>query len=84
MRNYKREWEMEKRRRARELPRRAARARARRLFDRKGINRKGKDIDHKKALSHGGTNALSNLRLQTPSQNRSFSRHSDGRLKRND
>lgn len=31
---------------------------------------KGKDVAHKKPLSKGGTNAISNLKLQSPSRNR--------------
>ena len=44
---------------------------------------KGEDIDHKKPLSKGGTNKKSNLRSVSPSKNRSFSRNSDGSVKRN-
>ena len=84
MRNYAREWEMQKRRGKTELARRAARARARRLFDRMGIDRRGKDIDHKRPLSKGGTNSRHNLRLVSPSANRSFSRNPDRSVKRND
>ena len=67
-----------------EKPARAARARARRAMDAKGVDRKGKDIDHVVALSKGGTNAPSNLRLTTPSANRSFSRNKDSSMKAND
>lgn len=81
-RNYKREWATEQKRG--EKPERAARARARRSMDAKGIDRTGKDIDHKTPLSRGGTNSKSNLRLVKPSINRSFSRNSDGSVKRND
>ena len=44
---------------------------------------KGEDIDHKKPLSKGGTNKASNLRSVSPSKNRSFSRNSDGSVKKN-
>ncbi len=54
---------------------RMERQRARRAFDKKGINRDGKDIDHIKMLSKGGTNAPSNLRLVSPSVNRSRNGH---------
>ena len=81
-RPYKHEWEMEQKRN--EKPARAARARARRAMDAKGVDRKGKDIDHVVALSKGGTNAPGNLRLVSPSNNRSFSRNSDGTMKSND
>jgi hypothetical protein len=41
----------------------------------------GKDVDHKKPLSKGGTNAPSNLRVVEASKNRSFSRNSNSSLK---
>lgn len=59
------------------------RQKARRAMDAKGVNRAGKDIDHKRPLSKGGTNASSNLRLVSPSTNRSFTRNSDGSVKSN-
>lgn len=62
---------------------RMERQRARRAMDKKGIDRKGKDIDHVVALSKGGTNAPSNLRLVSPSKNRSFARNKDSSMKRN-
>jgi len=62
---------------------RNARERARYAMDKKGVNRKGKDIDHVIPLSKGGTNAASNLKLKSPSSNRSFSRNSDHTVKRN-
>lgn len=43
----------------------------------------GKDLDHKKALSKGGSNTLANARVTTPSANRSFPRNSDGSMKSN-
>lgn len=80
-RPYKKEYQQQKARGEHEN--RMARQEARRAYDAKGIDRSGKDIDHKKVLSKGGTNAPSNLRLRTPSQNRSFSRNSDGSVKVN-
>jgi 5-methylcytosine-specific restriction endonuclease McrA len=80
-RPYKHEYEMQKSRGEHED--RMERQRARREMDKKGVKRKGKDIDHIIALSKGGTNAPSNLRLTTPSKNRSFKRNSDGSMKRN-
>jgi len=59
------------------------RQRARNEYDKKGIDRAGKDIDHTIPLSKGGTNAPSNLKLKTPSANRSFSRNSDHTVKKN-
>lgn len=80
-RKYKKEYQLQKARG--EHPDRMERQRARREMDKKGINRKGKDIDHITPLSKGGSNAGSNLRLVAPSKNRSFSRNSDHTVKRN-
>lgn len=41
----------------------------------------GKDVGHKKALSKGGSNKRSNMFVQSPHSNRSFSRNSDGSMK---
>lgn len=41
----------------------------------------GKDVDHKKPLSKGGSNSKGNLRAVPASENRSFSRNKDGSLK---
>lgn len=59
---------------------------ARREMEKAGKVHKGdgKDVDHKRALSKGGTNASSNLRVVSAHQNRSFSRNADGSMKRND
>ena len=64
---------------------RAARNRNRREFEAEGRVRKGdgKEIDHKVPLSKGGSTSKSNLRLKTPSANRSFSRNSDHTVKVN-
>lgn len=45
------------------------RQRARRLYDKEGIDRKGKDIDHINPLRKGGTSTKGNLRLRTKSAN---------------
>jgi hypothetical protein len=63
-----------------ELPDRMERQRARRKLDAEGVNRKGKDVAHVKALSKGGSNATG-IKLQAPSKNRSFKRNSDGSMK---
>ena len=63
-----------------ELPDRMERQRARRKLDADGVNRKGKDVAHVKALSKGGSNATG-IKLQSPSKNRSFKRNSDGSMK---
>ncbi len=39
------------------------------------------DVGHKKAVSRGGKNGLANLFVQSPSENRSFSRNTDGSMK---
>ncbi len=80
-RPYKHEWALEQKRK--EKPARAERARARREFDTKGINRKGLTIEHIKPVSKGGTNADSNLRLESVHDNLSFHRNSDGSVKEN-
>jgi DNA polymerase I-like protein with 3'-5' exonuclease and polymerase domains len=43
----------------------------------------GKDVDHTKPLSKGGTGAKSNLKVKSASSNRSFSRNSDHSVKKN-
>jgi hypothetical protein len=80
-RPYKKEYAQQQERN--ENPTRAKRAAARRMMDAKGIARKGKDIDHSVPLSKGGSNSAGNLRLRSPSSNRSFSRNSDHSVKRN-
>lgn len=58
---------------------------ARRKLMKEGKVKKGdgKDVDHAKPLSKGGTNARSNLRVKTASDNRSFKRNSDHTVKKN-
>ena len=58
---------------------RAARNKARRMMEAEGKVRKGdgKDVDHKVALSKGGTSARGNLRVKSASANRSYPRNSD-------
>ena len=67
-RPYKREYQLQKERGEHEG--RMERQRARREYDAKGIDRAGKDIDHKKMISKGGKNA-DGTRLMSPSKNRS-------------
>jgi len=43
----------------------------------------GNDVDHKKPISKGGANSKSNLRVVAGNKNKSFSRNSDGSVKRN-
>jgi hypothetical protein len=59
---------------------RAQRNKARRQAESKGLNVKGKDVAHIKALSKGGTNK-DGVTLQPPSKNRSFKRNKDGSMK---
>lgn len=47
------------------------RQRARRLYDKKGIDRKGKDIDHIKKIKDGGKSVPGNMRLRDPKKNQS-------------
>ena len=78
MRDFKQEYKTQVKRG--ELPDRMERQRARRKLDADGVNRKGKDVAHVKALSKGGSNATG-IKLQAPSKNRSFKRNSDGSMK---
>jgi ribosomal protein S5 len=62
---------------------RAERNKARSILEKDGTVRKGdgKDVDHKKAISKGGTTTKSNLQPVKASTNRSFSRNADGSMK---
>lgn len=77
-RPYKHEYQMQLKRDEHEN--RMERQRARRKLDAKGVNRKGKDVAHVKALSKGGSNA-DGIRLESPSKNRSFKRNKDSSMK---
>ena len=66
-RPYKHEYQLQKKRA--EHANRMERQRARRELDKKGVNRKGKDISHNKPLRNGGTNA-DGYKLMSPSKNR--------------
>lgn len=63
----------------------AKRKRLRRQFEKDGKVHKGdgKDVDHSKPLSKGGSNTKRNGRVVSASANRSFPRNSDGSMKRN-
>ena len=67
-RPYKKEYKQQKARG--EHPNRMERQRARRSLDKRGVNRKGKDVSHNKALSKGGSNK-DGYKLESPSKNRS-------------
>jgi len=66
-----------------ELAKIAARVKARREYIKANGagSAQGKDIDHKRPLSTGGSGTLANLRAVTPATNRSFSRNANGSLK---
>jgi hypothetical protein len=81
-RDYKRENE-EYNSRPENIKKRSERTTARRQANAAGITHKGdgKDLDHIKPLSKGGTSAKSNLRVTSAGENRSFSRNKDGSMK---
>lgn len=81
-RDYKREY-AEYHAKPEQRSNRSKRTVARREANESGVTHKGdgKDLDHKKPLSKGGSNAKSNLRAVSASTNRSFSRNKDGSLK---
>ena len=64
----------------------AKRMRARRKALKLGMVKPGdgKDLDHKKPISKGGSNNKSNWRVTSAHDNRSFPRNKDGSMKRND
>jgi hypothetical protein len=65
---------------------RSARTAARELMKKKGKVKKGdgKDIDHKHALRHGGSNGINNLRVRDKSNNRSDNGHHKGETQKKD
>jgi hypothetical protein len=81
-RNYKKEYENyhskpeQKKNRAK---RNQARAEA--MRDGRASKGDGKDVDHKKPLSKGGSNHKSNTRVVSKSTNRSFARNKNGGMK---
>lgn len=81
-RDYKREYQ-EYHSRPDQRNNRSERTVARREANESGVTRKGdgKDLDHKRPLSKGGSNEKSNLRAVPKSENRSFSRNADGSMK---
>jgi hypothetical protein len=62
---------------------RAQRNKARRMLEATGAVKKGdgKDVDHKKPLSKGGTTVMSNLKAKPAAANRSFKRNPNGSMK---
>ena len=76
---WKREWEYQKR--TGEDKKQLVRAKARALYDKAGIDRKGKQIDHIIPLEKGGTAAKSNLRLTSVNANEKRNLHKKGEKK---
>lgn len=58
----------------------AKRHRARRLALKLGLVKRGQDWNHKRALSKGGSNSIKNGNAESPHDNRSFPRRSDGSM----
>jgi hypothetical protein len=83
-RPYKKEYE-EYQGKPEQIKKRAKRnsARAELMKDGRVSKGDGKDVDHIKPLSKGGTSAKSNLKVKSASANRSFSRNADHSVKRN-
>jgi len=54
----------------RQVANRAKRNAARALLRKEGVDVEGKDVDHKRMLKSGGSNARSNLRVQSRAKNR--------------
>lgn len=77
-RPWKHEYEMQKKRG--EHPDRMERQRARRALDKKGVDRAGKDVSHKKALAKGGSNKDGYV-LEAPGKNRARNGHKKGERK---
>ena len=69
MRDYTRAYELQKA--SGETNDQLERQRARRAYDKAGINRKGKHIDHKTPIRSGGKSTPGNLRLRDPKKNMS-------------
>ena len=83
-RNYKAELAWEKRNGKKRQNERAMRNAARaEVAKKKGVKPTSiaGDVGHKKAVSRGGKNSLSNLFVQNPGQNRSFARNSNGSMR---
>lgn len=81
-RDYKREYQAYQGK-PEQIKNRSERNQARSKLSKEGLVHKGdgKDVDHKKPLSKGGSNSKSNLRAVPKSENRSFSRNSNGTMK---
>ena len=85
-RDYKREYELQKKRGdsgSGSDSGNAKRHRLRRKALKLGMVKPGQDVDHKVPLSKGGSNSIKNARAASPSENRSFPRNKDGSMKSN-
>lgn len=85
--NYKRDYKQEARTESPERKKqRAERNAARRQLEKEGKVHKGdgKQVDHKKPLSKGGSNSRSNLRVRSQKSNSSYDRTSSGAMKYSD
>lgn len=80
VRDYKREYKTSKQRG--DYKNKLVRDKARRIMVKKGMVKKGQDVDHKVALSKGGAGTdVKNLRATSVRANRSFPRTSKGAIK---
>lgn len=82
-RNYSAELLWEKENKPTRVKERSKRNAARALMMEEGRAYKGdgRDVDHKKPLSKGGSNGRGNLRVVAASKNRSVDRKKDGSLR---
>jgi hypothetical protein len=76
---YKREWEYQKK--TGDNKKNTERAKARRMYDKLGIDRKGKHIDHINPIENGGKSTKGNLRLVSASTNVKKNLHKKGEKK---
>ena len=66
-RDYKHAYELQKK--SGETDDQIERQRARRVYDKAGVDRNGKHIDHKTPIRAGGKSTKGNLRLRSPKAN---------------
>lgn len=72
-RDWKRAYELQKK--SGETKDQIERQRARRAYDKAGVDRDGKHIDHKKPIREGGKSTKGNTRLRSPKANMSDNGH---------
>lgn len=77
--HWKKEWEYQKANG--EDKKQKERAKARAIYDKAGINRKGKQIDHTIPLESGGKTEKGNLKLVSVKANESKNLHHPGEKK---